>query len=319
VYIFHRPPASDRPNPCTNIVDDSGRKVGEIADRIYSELSISLPIALSDPADDFADDMYPMIPGAEDSKPIFICGRCDMIVGENDRACEFCGADFVDVEGPEGEGAQEPLADDAGPQDMEDLQEPAMHRYQDLRENPLYPCSAEKVDVLGMLEDSRAKLGDEHIGGAGSDAFLSYAKMLRGMEDVLTEASEFGADTEEARRTLLNAWKSCHEGKWAYASQLAEESKKMLASSVTGVVRGQILCLREAIIEMKRRGRCVTPLVIEIKTIQKALNELRLDDAIRLTKNIMNEIKSMQMQILNSSDLEVQGANPAFSFNGQGI
>jgi hypothetical protein len=229
-----------------------------------------------------------------------------MVVGEDDRECRFCGAEFE-------EGSQEDS------NEAEGLRGALVQRCDDPRSNQSFTCSAEKVDVLSMMIENRAKLGPEHIGGAGSCTFLTYSRILRGIEDAMAEAGEFGAETEEARGILLNAWNACHEGRWAYASQLAEESKKKLVANASGLIRGHILCLREAMVEMKRRGRSVTPFVIEIKTIQKALAELRLEDAIRMTKEMMAEIKSMQMHILESMDGGEQDAEKIESFHGQGI
>jgi len=251
----------------------------------------------------------------QEPKSIFICGRCDMIVHAEDRACEFCGAEFegADSEGCDGGGA--PLIDRPLVVGNDLVQSPA----------PFVPralsqvSSAEKVDVVSMLNDNRSRLGDEHLAGSSTNSFLSQARMLRAIEGMISEAGEFGVETGEARKTLLAAWKASHEGKWSRAMQLADESRGSLAPGVTNLIEGQLLCLRGAIIEMKRKGRSVTPFIIEIKTIQKELSEMRLGDAMRSTRAIVLEIKKIQMHILDNIDSEEVTDEGHTAYHGQGI
>jgi hypothetical protein len=238
-------------------------------------------------------------------KSIFICGRCDMIVGEDDRECEFCGAAFDGAE-----RARE--AED-------DAQAEALMWPKEGDDRPSQFQTAEKVDVLSMVAAGRSEFGAEQMTGGTSSSFLNFSKMLRAIEGVISDASEFGVETEEAKRALLAAWKACHEGKWSRAMQLANESKRALAPGVTSLVQGQMSCLREAIIEMKKRGSPVTPLVIEIKRIQKELSEMRLDEAIRSTKTLMAEIKNIQMRLLDSVNCETPFENSRMTYRGQGI
>ena len=316
MYTLHGHRAHDNIHGRNDILDESGRKVGEIANSNadLSDAADSEEILLKDGL----IEGHLLIPCEEDPKPIFICGSCDMVVNENARECRFCGAEF-----------EEELQEDARCQDRgaigdtseeaEECRGPLIERYDDLRSTPYYPCSAEKVDVLSMMGEGRAKLWAEHAGGAVSCTFISYSRILRDIEDAMTEAEAFGAETDSARRTLLSAWNACHDGKWAFATQLADESKRTLAASVSGLVKGHILCMREAMVEVKRRGRSVTPFVIEIKMIQKALDEFRLGDAIRMTKEMMAEIKSIQMHILDSMDCGSQGVDGTEPFHGDGI
>jgi len=286
------------------ISDERRRNADKTADLLIIESLLGDSADMPDPpapsayeSDDPLDDWEP--------KSIFICGRCDMPVCEEDRVCEFCGAEFDAAE----------LAEDAG----DDIQAEALMWPKEGDENPSPIRSAEKVDVLSMLAESRPDAGAEQLAGGAPSTFLSYARMLRTIEGVISEASEFGVETEEARNALLAAWKACHDGKWGRAMQLADESKRALAPGVTSLVKGQISCLREAIIEMKRRGSPVTPLVIGIKSIQKELGEMRLDDAIRSTKELISEIKNVQTRLLDNIACEVPCEGDRTTYRGQGI
>jgi hypothetical protein len=262
-----------------------------------------------------AGENHNLSEAAHEPKFFFMCGRCDMLVGEADRVCQFCGAEFIEQDQEE-DGPKSPSPpgpdEEVGPEG--DSVRPSSSR-------DLHPCrqqsAASRVDVLSMLTDGRSRLGVEHLAGGSSFAFANYARVLRRIENIINEANDFGAETEEARRMLLAAWKACHEGKWNRALHLADESRKILAPGVTHLVQGQISCLREAIIEMKRRGRIVTPLVIEIKTIQRALDDLKIDDAIKLTKELIAEIKQAQMHLLDNMDFVSDPGQDAYC--GQGI
>ena len=61
----------------------------------------------------------------------------------------------------------------------------------------------------------------------------------------------------------------------------------------------------------------MTPLVIEIKTIQRALDDLKIDDAIKLTKELIAEIKQAQMHLLDNMDFVPDSSQDAYC--GQGI
>lgn len=318
MYTLHRTSTSDKHRPYGDIIDEDGRKVGEIADQGSLDPSILPPIDLPGPGDDLSESQY-LIPQPGDTRPIFICGRCDMVVGESDHRCEFCGAEFEEGASVGDASWHDPSARLLENSGAEGMVGPPLRHHQDLRSSPFYPCSAEKVDVLSMMGDACASQGAEHIGDPSPNSFLGYSRMLREIEEVMTEAGDFGAETDEARGKLLGAWKACHEGKWMIASQLTDESKRMLAASVGKVIQSDILCLREALIEMKRKGRSVTPFVIEMKTIQKAISELRLSDAMRLTKDVMAEVKAIQMRIINNTGTEPDSECKTLAFLGQGI
>ena len=308
--MSHRPLIAGRSELSNKLSSDARDAQDLLIVEQLLEDSASKPM-LPDPpieiGESFGDNQEP--------KSIFICGRCDMIVREEDGACEFCGAEFegADSEGYCGGGT--PLIDRPLVVGTDFMQSPAPFVPRALPQVP----SAEKVDVVSMLNDNRSRLGDEHLAGGSSNSFLSQARMLRAIEGMISEAGEFGVETGEARRTLLAAWKASHEGKWGRAMQLADESRKLLAPGVTNLIEGQLLCLRGAIIEMKRKGRSVTTFIIEIKTIQKELSEMRLDDAMRSTKAIVLEIKNIQMRILDDTDYADVTDEGQTTYRGQGI
>jgi hypothetical protein len=305
---------ANRSAPSGRVLDDSSRYVGDLENARETESSLRDSVRLYN-SPYHAGENHNLSEAAHEPKFFFMCGRCDMLVGEADRVCQFCGAEFIEQDQEE-DGPKSPSPpgpdEEAGPEG--DSVRPSSSR-------DLHPCrqqsAASRVDVLSMLTDGRSRLGVEHLAGGSSFAFANYARVLRRIENIINEANDFGAETEEARRMLLAAWKACHEGKWNRALHLADESRKILAPGVTHLVQGQISCLREAIIEMKRRGRIVTPLVIEIKTIQRALDDLKIDDAIKLTKELIAEIKQAQMHLLDNMDFVSDPGQDAYC--GQGI
>lgn len=301
-----------------DFIDDSMRYIGRLNGFRESESSLRDSVRLCN-SPYHSGENHNLESVAHEPRFFFMCGRCDMLVGEKDKICQFCGAEFIEADEPDEQigspGDTDPA--DEGEEEIKPRRElesvkmsPHNHVNVD-QEN-----AAGRVDVLSMLADGRSRLGIEHLAGGSSFAFANYARILRRIETMINEANDFGAETEGARRVLLAAWKACHEGKWNRAMQLADESRKALAPGVTHLVQGQISCLREAIIEMKRMGRVVTPLVIEIKTIQRALEDLRMDEAIRLTKAIISEIKQAQMHLLDNMDSADGGEGVAFCGSG---
>jgi hypothetical protein len=305
---------ANRSAPSAGVIDDSRRYIGDLENARETESSLRDSVRLYN-SPYHAGENHNLSEAAHEPKFFFMCGRCDMLVGEADRTCQFCGAEFIEQDQED----DEPRS--PGPPDPDEGIRPEDDSIRPSSSRDLHPCrqqlTATRVDVLSMLTDGRSRLGVEHLAGGSSFAFANYARVLRRIENIINEANDFGAETEEARRMLLAAWKACHEGKWNRALHLADESRKVLAPGVTHLVQGQISCLREAIIEMKRRGRIVTPLVIEIKTIQRALDDLKIDDAIKLTKELIAEIKQAQMHLLDNMDSPSNPGQDAYC--GQGI
>ena len=279
-------PQSPKAATIIDISQGRGRIIGEITsdievggERIISELEPPAPTM---------DEFLPE-PVFDDTKPIFICGRCDMIVGEGDRECEFCGAEFDEVDGTPGE-EHDVVAPEG---EFDEVQRQWAPVRSGSQQDP------GKVDVIAMFADGRSQLESEHSVGGGSTVFLCFARLLRSVENTIFEAEEFGVDTVDAKGKLLAAWKACHEGDWGKAKQIAEESKQALAPGVSSIAREQVSCFREAMIEMKRSGRQVSSFVIDLRTIQDALDDLRLDDAMEFTKEITAKMRSMQLHQLD--------------------
>jgi hypothetical protein len=269
-----------------DISQGRGRIIGEITSdaEVGGERVISEPEPPAPTSDEFLPE-----PIFDDTKPIFICGRCDMIVGEDDNVCEFCGAEFDDVDEPAGE--EHDIVSPEG--EFDEVQPERAAGRSRSQQDP------GKVDVIAMFGDGRSQLESEHFVGGGSAMFLSFARLLRSVENTIFEAEEFGVDTVDAKGKLLAAWKACHEGSWGKAKQLAEESKLALAPGVSSIVREQVSCFREALVEMKRGGKQVSSFVIDLRTIQDALDDVRLDDAIALTKVITTKMRSLQLHLLD--------------------
>jgi hypothetical protein len=296
-----------RGDPRNGEVDDGRRYVGDLENARETESSLRESVRRHGRQYGSGEN-HSLSEAAHEPKFFFMCGRCDMLVGENDRICQFCGAEFMTDE--------ESLAhsDDGEVRPGADIVDTPLSRGSISSQQH---TNAKRVDVLSMLSDGRSRLGVEHLAGGSSFAFSNYARVLEKIENIINEANDFGAETDEARRMLLAAWKACHEGKWNRAMRLADESRRILAPGVTHLIQGQISCLREAIIEMKRKGKIVTPLVIEIKTIQRALDDLKMDDAIMLTKALIAEIKQAQMHLIDN--MESEPADEQEAFCGQGI
>ena len=305
--MTHERSLVQRCGPGKGSIDDGRCYVGDLENAREAESSLRESVRLQGRQYGSGEN-YSLSEAVHEPKLFFICGRCDMLVGENDEVCQFCGAEFVKDEKDTIHADETDIRPASDNLDSPPLRDPTSSQHN---------ADAKRVDVLSMLADGRSRLGVEHLAGGSSFAFSNYARILRKIEKVIDEANDFGAETDEAKRMLLAAWKACHEGKWNRALRLADESRRILAPGVTHLVQGQISCLREAIIEMKRKGKAVTPLVIEIKTIQRALDNLRMDDAIMLTKALIAEIKQAQMRLIGDTGSEPADAQEVFC--GQGI
>jgi rubrerythrin len=225
----------------------------------------------------------------------FVCGRCDMLVREEDERCQFCGAVFVPNEYEEPvEATPENVQEESGIRPMPPLdgEVPAPPKPE------VQTKVAHKVDVLEMLEDEHANLEIERYSGGASRAHSYASILLKNTEKIIQEAADFGADTEKANKYLIFARRAFREGRISQAISLAEKARKVLIPNVTLLIRGQISCMREAMIEMKHRGKPLTPMIIEMKTIQKALKDSRIDKAIKQTRSLMRETRKAQMELL---------------------
>ncbi|MEM3038342.1 MAG: hypothetical protein QW505_01155 [Thermoplasmata archaeon] len=267
---------------------------------------------------------------AHEPKFFFVCGRCDMLVREEDDRCQFCGAEFVPNDYEEQEQMKEEKTEEAEvvpPPPPEE--EPAIPTVE-----PEVTFSAERskrgetparlaarVDVIEMLEKNNTGLEFERYSGGATQTYSYVAILLKNTEKVIQEAADFGVDTEKAKKYLIFARKAFKAGKINQAMSLAEKARSILIPNVTIIIKGQISCLREAMIEMKHRGKTLAPMIIEMKTIQKALKDSRLDKAIEQTKTLMDETRKAQMRLLAASggqSLSIKPVDPN-SCIGEGI
>lgn len=247
---------------------------------------------------------------AHEPKFFFVCGRCDMLVREEDDKCQFCGAEFVPMEYDE----RESTTDEENSEEMRaeppppPREEPSVSikpeftfptdRNEHRRQQEQVAC---RVDVIEMLEENHSGLEIEHYSGGATQAYSYASILLRNTEKIIQEAADFGADTEKAKKYLIFARRAFKEGRLNQAISLAEKARNILIPNVTSIIKGQISCLREAMIEMKHRGKTLAPMIIEMKTIQKALKDSRLDRAIEETMTLVSETRKAQMELLESA------------------
>ena len=299
-------------------LDGSARYLEKIGDPLKYDSTLRESVRMRNNSSVQSENLD-LASAAHEPKLFFVCGRCDMLVSEDDKICQFCGAEFLDDGEVQevGEEQSEIISEEEGVDQLEVESEIDLPISESLRQKGKSPTR--KVDVIEMLEEGRAKLGTEHLSGGTNHAFSYSAKLLRKVEAIVEEASEFGADAEEAKRLLLMAHQACNECNWNQAIYLAEEAKKSLTPSVENIVRGQISCLREAMVEMKRRGEVLCPMIVEIKTIQHALGESRIDDAIEMTRTLITATRKAQMELLNTSPQEKEERIDSSLFSGEGI
>lgn len=206
--------------------------------------------------------------------PLFQCTQCDMIVKESDPYCPFCGAIFADgplaglrSDSPQGENTSE------GPM----VERPAE------REPLVRP---QKFDVLGLLRHrirSKELLYQEALRG-----FPGSARLLEDIEDMVSQIGALGADTSRARRLIGSAWEAARDGDWNLVSVLARQAEQALAPSIPELVRSQIAKARELVLDAKASGVDISSYILRIKEAMQALRNGQVDEALRLTKELMD-------------------------------
>jgi hypothetical protein len=190
------------------------------------------------------------------------CTSCDMFVGASDSYCQFCGAIFSD--GPMGHGASE-----EGPSSDEP---PAVR--------------PERFDLLSMMKPtqrSRELLYQEALNG-----FPGSSRLLEEIEYVLREVNSLGDDTSEARRLMEDAWDACRNGDWEMVFVLARQTEDLMAPSIPTLVRRELSKARTMLSEAKTAGVDISVYVTSAKSAMNELHNGHLDEALRLTKELMN-------------------------------
>jgi hypothetical protein len=199
------------------------------------------------------------------------CTSCDMMVSASDSYCPFCGAIFADGEAdPEAVEA----ADDA------DEQAPAA-------EEPF--VRPQKFDNLSMMKPrggSRKMLYAEAMRG-----FTGSARLLEEIELLITDVSALGSDTTRARRLMSSAWEACREGDWPLVSALAKQTEDLMSPNIPDLVRRELGKARNLIVEAKSWGADTSKYMLTMKSAMSALHREDLDEALRLTKELMDSLR----------------------------
>lgn len=211
-------------------------------------------------------------PAQEDDGPLFQCTECDMIVKESDPYCPFCGAIFADdtmAEERPGAATEKPVVEK--PVRREELVRP------------------EKFDLFSLLRTrSRSKelLYQEALKG-----FAGSARLLEEVEHLISDVSSLGTDTSRARRLVSNAWEAARDGDWNLVSTLVRQTEELMSPSIPDLVRSEIARARKFLTEAKSVGIDISPYILQIKSAMQALHGDDPDEALRMTKELMDRLR----------------------------
>ena len=209
----------------------------------------------------------------EDDSPLFQCTECDMIVKESDPYCPFCGAIFADSPLAEQEGLTEACE--------KPLVDRPVHREEMVR--------PEKFDLFSLIRTrsrSHEMLYEEALKG-----FAGSARLLEEIEHLISDVSSLGTDTSRARRSVSSAWEAARDGNWNLVNALAHQTEEMMAPNIPELVRSQIARARKYLTEAKAVGVDISPYILQIKTAMQALRKDDPDDALRVTKELMDRLR----------------------------
>jgi hypothetical protein len=215
---------------------------------------------------------------SEDDTPLFQCTECDMIVKETDPYCPFCGAIFADG----------PMA--GKPTGVEDEEKPAAER--PMIDKPAHKepmVRPEMFDIFSMLKTgsrSRELMHQEALKG-----FSGSARLLEEIEHLISDIGSLGSDTSKARRLISSAWEACRDGDWNLVSTLARQTEELMEPSIPSLVRSEIARAREYLTAAKVAGADISGYIVRIKSAMAALHADDLDEALRLTKEIMDSLR----------------------------
>jgi hypothetical protein len=219
---------------------------------------------------------------AQSDEPLFQCTECDMIVKESDPYCPFCGAIFAD-----GPLAGRAMSDDTIAPIVE---RPRINRPRNdvpvTREQIVEP---ERFDIFSMLKSgtrSREMMYQEARKG-----FAGSARLLEELEHLICDIGSMGTDTTKARRLIGSAWEACRDGDWNLAIALAHQTEEIMEPSVPDLVRTEIARARELLTDAKASGVDISGYILRIKTAMSALRGDEPDEALRLTKELMDSLR----------------------------
>ena len=210
-------------------------------------------------------------PSVQEEGPLFQCTECDMIVKETDPYCPFCGAIFADAS---------PLKEDRVPVAVG----------QPERSVPREPMvRPERFDIFSLMKTrarSKDLLYQEALKG-----FSGSARLLEEIEHLVSDVGTLGTDTSKARRMIGTAWEACRDGDWHLVTTLAKQTEEMVSPSIPDLVRREIAQAREYLTAAKASGRDISPYVLRIKSAIQALHSDDPDEALRITKELIDSIR----------------------------
>lgn len=211
---------------------------------------------------------------------LYQCTQCDMIVKQSDPYCPFCGAIFADG----------PLADSGAPEPgspAPPVERPPRPRDEFPPKEP--PVRPERFDVFSLVKGpSKSK---ELVYREALRGFAGSARLLEGIEEVVSELSVLGKDTSLARRLISNAWEACRDGDWNLVTTLAREAEESILPSIPDLVMSEVGKARETLARAKVAGADISPYMLRIKDIMAALGTKDFDEALRLTKELTDSLR----------------------------
>jgi len=225
----------------------------------------------------------------QNEEPLFQCTECDMIVKESDPYCPFCGAIFAD--GPLAGRAMSsddsfvPVVDRPRINKHTEAAAPIMEK-PSRREPVVVP---EMFDIFSMLKTgSRSR---ELMYQEARKGFAGSARLLEEIERLICDVGALGTDTTRARRLVGSAWEACRDGDWNLAIALARQTEEMMEPSVPDLVRSEIARARGLLTDAKAAGVDISSYVLRIKSAMSELHAGEPDEALRLTKELMDSLR----------------------------
>ena len=214
----------------------------------------------------------------EATGPLFQCTECDMIVKETDPYCPFCGAIFAD--GPLAEQKEALEAEGRTIGGRPQIDKPA-HKEPMVR--------PEMFDIFSMLKSgSRSR---DLMYREATRGFNGSARLLEEVEHLVSDIGSLGSDTSRARRLISSAWEACRDGDWNLATTLAKQTEELMEPSIPDLVRSEIARARELLTDAKVAGVDISDYVLRIKSAMAALHTRDPDEALRLTKALMDSLR----------------------------
>ena len=95
----------------------------------------------------------------------------------------------------------------------------------------------------------------------------------------------------KARRLLGSAWEACRDGDWNLATALAHQAEEAVSPNIPSLVRAQIARAREHLTDAKATGVDISDYVLQIKNAMQALKADDPDEALRLTKELVDRLR----------------------------